>query len=172
MYLKPSHISEEVFERYTPAALSVLERLWEHVGGFHDNKYYFPPTAPLPGWFLSAVDGVKNRGVEAGWPQFGRYWDPVDWEALIKEHPEGIRFRRPGEAQMLLELRQWSRSEGLAFDLDVHLYINHDASISVEVWSLCYKKRLVPVQQSHVMALMSSYGRAGYWSESTYIACE
>ncbi|MFK4298101.1 hypothetical protein ABH924_003262 [Arthrobacter sp. GAS37] len=164
----PSYISKEELDRFTPEALSILEGLGEHVRGFHDGPYLLPKDSPLPDWFLSAVDGVKNQGVETEWPQFARYWDPVDWLCLVRDHPDHIRFRGPGGQDLLSGLIQWCVAEGLTPVFDVALYIDEDAAIAIELWTLVFDDRVAPIQQSRIHVTFTSHGYTGYWFGGSY----
>lgn len=128
------HQSKEFVDEYTTDALAVMERLWEDVAGFHSAPYFLPEDSPLPSWFMDAIRGVSNRGLEAGWPQFARYWDPVDWPALIAAHPEDIVWEKPEHADMYTELWNWGIQKGLDPRLDVALFISADAKIEVDTW--------------------------------------
>lgn len=70
--------SKEYVDRYSSEALVSIERLWEDVVGFHEAPYFLPESSPLPPWLMDAVRGISNRGVEAGWLQFARYWDALN----------------------------------------------------------------------------------------------
>lgn len=127
--------SKDFVDKYSSEALVLMDQLWQDVRGFHDAPYFLPENGLLPAWLMEAVRGIPNRGIEAGWPQFARYWDPVDWPALVAAHPEEITWDRPEFGAMYTELWDWGIQENMAPGLDVALFISSQAKIEVAVWS-------------------------------------
>ncbi len=97
------------------------------------------PPAPLPAWLHTALAGADLSRPEGGWPNFARCQSPVDWPALIQEHPEwllpdqdsldanaGPRWPGIADAYQLLAER------GHRPYLDVALWVTEDARISVD----------------------------------------
>ncbi|SEB29474.1 hypothetical protein [Arthrobacter woluwensis] len=158
--------STDYVEAFSVPALRLAERLWEDVTGFHNGPYFLPESSPLPGWFLAAVRGFPIRGVEAGWPQFARYWDPINWPALVSEHPEGLVWGKPEHAAMYTQLWDWGTREGLAPWLDVFLFVSADARIEVAVSSfgLTTNQQLTDARIAReVEAIFTAHGFADAW---------
>lgn len=128
--------SKELVDKYSPEALRVMERLWQDVASFHAPRYFLPEDSPLPSWLMDAVRDVPNQGVEGGWPQFARYWNPIDWPALIAEHPDEIGWDEPEYTAMYTELWDWGHREGLNPWFDVGLWISPEAKIECCRWSV------------------------------------
>ena len=129
------HQSKEFVDKFSSEALDLMEQLWKDARGFHDAPYFLPESSPLPSWLMDAVRGVPNHGIEAGWPQFARYWDPVNWPALIAEHPEEIDWERPENTALYKDLWDWGVKENMAPHFDVALFIHKDAKIEVAAWT-------------------------------------
>ena len=101
------------------------------------------PHAPLPAWLHTTLAGTYFGQPERGWPNFARSGSPVDWPALIEEHPEWLVVD-----QNSLDAgagAQWSgivaAYRSLAVDgyrpyFDADLGVSEDGRISVEPMGL------------------------------------
>jgi len=99
--------------------------------------------APLPAWLHTALAGTHFGQPERGWPNFARSGSPVDWPALIEEHPECLVVN-----QDCLDAgagAQWSGIVAAYRSLDVDGYrpyfdadlgVSEDGRISVEPMGL------------------------------------
>lgn len=162
--------SKEFVDKYSAEALTLMGRLWQDVTGFHSPSYFLPEGSPLPAWLLDAVRGVPTHGIEGGWPQFARYWDPINWPALVAEHPDEIVWDRPEYASMYKDLWDWGHQEGLNPWFDVGLWISADAKIEVSVGAfglIEFDQLKEPAPAEHIQsveAILATHEFTDAWS--------
>lgn len=130
----------------------------------HGDTYTLSADAPLPQWLHRALSGAVFTDPEGPWPEWGRTTTPIDWPALIAQHPD---FLAPDADCFAPHSATWeaitdaftrARTADEFAALDVILWVSPDATILVEPWAMTSPHLPLPVAQA-ITATLSDSGR-------------